>query len=78
MVLRGLRDPALAQLVAEVSSDLSVLRGELSVGHWAPPLCISRVELVGSHLHHSFEMRVCQTFLHVFSKVGVEPWLLLT
>lgn len=36
--LRDLHDPTLAQLVAEVSSDLSVLRGELSVGPQAPPL----------------------------------------
>lgn len=47
VVLHGLRDPALAQLVAAVSSDLSVLRDKLSVGHQAPPLCISRTELAG-------------------------------
>lgn len=56
-------DPDLAQLEAEVSSELSALRAELSTSHLAPPLCVCRMEsgrnwLGGSHFHHHFEMNV--------------------
>lgn len=37
-------DPDLALLEAEVSSEFSALRAELSTGHLAPPLCVCRME----------------------------------
>lgn len=36
--------PDLAQLEAEVSSELSALGAELSTSHLAPPLCVCRME----------------------------------
>lgn len=79
-----LHNPDLAQLEAEVSSELSVLRAELSAGHLAPPSRVcrmeSRMELAGwlslSPLLGDECLMARLSDLH-FLRLELSSWLLL-